>query len=346
MKALVLSGPRRLELCTVPEADLAPGEIRVGVALAGICGTDVRLFRGTKVIGYPRIIGHEFAGRIVEVTPEASPWTEGQRVVVYPMISCGQCYACRVGRRNICVGRRTIGYEFDGGFAERVVIPAAAVSGGNVIAVPATVSDEEAALSEPAAAAIQGVRRAGIQTGSEVLIFGAGPIGLAHAQLCRLAGASTIAISEPQSARRTVALDLGIDAVIDPGSESLVERVRDVFGETGPDTAFIDVGVPELVPVAVGLLRKGGRCVVFAGMAEGSTCQIEPNVIHYREVDLVGSSSSTPALHREILSMAEKGDLVLKALLSDVLPLEAWADGFGMKERATGLKVLLDPRRG
>jgi L-iditol 2-dehydrogenase len=130
--------------------------------------------------------------------------------------------------------------------------------------------------------------------------------------------------------------------VIDPESAPLATSVRTVFGEAGPDIAFIDVGVPALVPAAVGVLRKGGRCVIFAGMAEGAMCEMEPNVIHYREVDLVGSSSSTPANHGEVLRLAAEGRFDLGALLSDVLPLDSWEIGFDMKGRAAGLKVLLD----
>ncbi len=340
MRALVLSGPEQMELRTVPEPDLAPGDLRVAVDLAGICGTDVRLFRGTKVIAYPRIIGHEFTGRIAEVTAEAGPWPVGERVVVYPTMTCGECYACLGGRPNICVHRRTIGYEIDGGFAEQVVVPAQAVRDGHVIRVPGPVSDRAAGTSEPAAAALQGVRRARVAEGSEVLIFGGGPIGLAHVQLCRLAGASTVALSEPQPERRAVAMQLGADAAFDAGADP-TSWSRGVFGEPGPDIAFIDVGVPALVPMALSLLRKGGRCVLFAGMPEGSTCLLEPNVVHYREVDLIGSSSSTPGLHAEVLSMAAAGELRLEALVSDVLPLERWADGFSMKQHAAGLKVLL-----
>jgi L-iditol 2-dehydrogenase len=342
MKALVLSGARQLRLSEVTEPALTPGEVRVQIAFAGICGTDLRLYEGTKIVKYPRIIGHEFAGRIAEVSAEAGLWAVGQRVVVYPTITCGECYACRAGRENICVRRQTIGYEYDGGFAERVVIPAAAVARGNVIAVPDSISDQEAALTEPVAAALQGVHRAGVATGSEVIILGGGPIGLAHARLCRLAGASLIAVSEPQQSRRDAARKVGVDAVIDPGAAPLASSVREVFGEAGPDIAFIDVGLPGLVPAAVGLLRKGGRCVVFAGMAEGAKCELEPNAIHYREVDLIGSSSSTPANQAEVLRLAAEGQFELRALLSDVLPLDSWEIGFDMKERAAGLRVLLD----
>lgn len=344
MKALILSGPRQLGVRDIPEPAPGPGEVLVQVAFGGICGTDLRLYRGTKVVPYPRVIGHEFAGRIAASGPGVGDWAVGQRVVVYPTVSCGACYACLAGRPNICVRRRTIGYEWDGGFAEYVVIPAQAVGGGNVIAIPDALSDEEAALTEPVAAALMGIRRGGVTAGSQVLIFGAGPIGLAHVQLSRLAGATTVAVSEPQPARREAALAVGAAAAIDPSADSLAAVVQRIFGEPGPDIAFVDVGVPALVPTAVGLLRKGGRCVIFAGMAEGATSVLEPNTIHYREIDLVGSSSSTPQNQAEVLRSAVERRIDLRALLSDVLALEDWSAGFEMKDQGDGLKVLLDPR--
>ncbi len=342
MRALVLSGPGDLSVRDVTEAPLHRGELRIAISFAGICGTDLRLYRGTKVIGYPRIIGHEMVGRVVEVADPATGWAVGDRVAVYPTVACGQCYACLADRKNICVNRRTLGYEWDGGFADTMVVPAEAVAGGNVLLLPDDLPDEDAAASEPVAAAYQGILRGGVGPGSQVLIIGGGPIGLAHVQLSRLAGAETIVVSEPEASRRAAARALGADAIVDPGTQSLTDGVSAVFGATGPDIAFIDVGVPSLVGEVISVLRKGARCVLFAGMAEGATSVLEPNTIHYREIDLVGSSSSTPENQAEVLRLASRGDLSLRALVSRVLPLEAWAEGFAMKDRAEGIKVLLD----
>lgn len=337
MRALVFHGPQDIRLTDVAQAPLAPGELRVRVSYAGICGTDLRIFRGTKRVAGPRIIGHEFAGTICEVGRGAEGYGVGERVVVYPIIACGRCYACRGGRRNICVNRRTLGYEVDGGFAEYVTVPAAAVADGNVVPVPDKVSDVAAGASEPAAAALQGVRRAGELRNKDVLVMGGGPLGMSHIQLSRLFGARSVILSEPDQLRRQQALAFGADRVLQPS------ELTTVRGDV--DVVFIDAGVPSLVADAVDVLKKGGRCVIFAGMPENSEIVLDPNRIHYSEIDLVGSSGSTPELHEEALRYVAEGRFDLDGLVSDVLPMTDWRRGFDMKRDAAGLKVVVEVGR-
>ena len=211
MRALVFHQPQDMRVAEVDLAPLGPGDLRVRVAHAGICGTDLRIFRGTKKVNGPRIIGHEFAGTVSEVGAEVVGHAVGNRVVVYPIISCGHCYACLAGRKNICVNRTTFGYQLDGGFAEYVRVPATALAAGNVLAVPRGVSDVAAGASEPATAALQGIMRAGDLSGKSVLVMGGGPLGLCHIQLSRLYGASSISLSEPSDERREQTLGFGAD---------------------------------------------------------------------------------------------------------------------------------------
>jgi L-iditol 2-dehydrogenase len=339
MRALVFLGTERMELRQIDVPDLQPGELRVRVRHAGICGTDLRIYTGTKFVEPPRVIGHEFAGRIAQVGADVTNYSVGDRVVVYPVIACGHCYACLDGRRNICVNRRTMGYELDGGFAEYVTVPADAVAGGNVIMVPDALSDEAAAASEPVAAALQGIRQGGVGAGKTVLINGAGPLGLAHVQLSKLYGAERVVVSEPSEQRRQTALAHGADMAVAPTD------LGDVFPQAGPDVAFVDVGLPSLVEASVARLRKGGTCVIFAGMPPQSSVQFDPNDLHYREIQLIGSSGSTPTLQAEVLEQAARGALDLDAFVSDVLPLDDWQQGFSMKQSVAGIKVLLDMDR-
>lgn len=336
MRALLFQEPNVMELATVEEKPLEPGTLRVQVKYAGICGTDLRIYRGVKHVSGPRVIGHEFVGTVAAVGPGAATYAVGERVVVYPMIVCNECYACSSGRQNICVNRKTIGYEIDGGFAEYVDVPAEAVSGGNVLRVPPNVSDQAAAVSEPVAAALNGIKRAGGVSGEDVLVMGGGPLGTAHIRLAHLLGAKSITLSEPQAERREAALASGASDAIDPS------QLTDRYSKTGPGVVFVDVGVPTLVAEASNVARKGATVVIFAGMPVGSRIELDPNLIHYREVDIVGSSGSTPELQAEVLTHAADGRLDIESLVSHVLPLHQWRSGFEMKQEAAGMKVLLD----
>lgn len=340
MKALIFEGPKKFSVRQVPVPAPAEGEILVRVRFSGICGTDNRIYQGAKVIAAPRITGHEFAGEVAEVGKGVQNYTVGDRVTVYPMIPCGTCYACRSGRRNICVNRTTVGYEIDGGFAEYVVIPAASVAGGNVIKIPEGVTLEEAAISEPPAAALQGIKRARIVPGQRVVVIGAGPIGLYHIQLAKIAGASLVIASEPSALRRELALKLGADEVVDPMNQELVEVVLDATRNEGADAVLIDVAQDSVIIPALKLLRKGGVCVLFAGFPHGRTITFDPNLVHYKEIDLVGSSASTPEHQKEVLELVASGRMRLKETISDVFELEDWEKAFNMKGNFHGLKTI------
>lgn len=342
MKGLVFHEPGDLRVEQLAEPTLPERGLLVRVRYAGVCGTDVRIFTGKKAVVTPRVIGHEFVG---EVVASAHPdWSDkiGARVAVYPVVTCGECYACQRGRKNICVHRRTFGYEIDGGFAEEVAIPAAAVDGGNVTILPDGVSDQEAALSEPATAVLHGIRRANINDGDTVLISGGGPIGLLHASLARLAGASRVILAEPQAERRARALRRGVDAVVDPTEGLFVGQLASLTDGAGVDVAIIAAGVPALVGELVGALNKGGRVVVFAGMPPGSTSLIDPNLVHYREIDVIGSSGSTPETQRDVLELISTGKLTVRDLISDVHPLDNWRAAFGQDGTAPAMKALFE----
>jgi len=343
MQALVYLEPGKIELRRVPIPALEPGDILLKVRYAGVCGTDIRIYHGTKKIPAPRIIGHEFAGEIAEVSGGNTQFDEGNRVTVYPVMFCEQCYACRGGRRNICVDRKTLGYEYDGGFAEYVRVPASAVASGNVLKIPSNVTDMEAAISEPIAAAHHGVEVAGIKPGERVVIVGAGPIGLCHVQLVKAAGAATIIIVEPIVERREMALRFGAAFVIDPQEQEPVKAVMGLTNGEGADVVLLDVGVPAVLESSLHFLKKGGRYVIFAGCPNDSRVTIDPNVIHYRELVLVGSSASTPENQHRILEMLSQRSLTAEEIISDALPLKDWKRAFEMKEEWKGLKMLLQP---
>ena len=340
MRALVFSAPKQMRLETVPVPKTGPGELLVRVRYAGVCGTDVRIYLGTKRIPTPRILGHEFAGEVVASGTETTGFAEGERVVVHPMLACGRCHACRAGRSNICLNRITLGYELDGGFADYVRIPAEFVSQGNVVHVPQSLPLRTAAVAEPFAAALHGIHRAQLSAGQSVLLVGAGPIGLGHVLLAATAGARVL-VSEPDAQKRELATELGAQASIDPTAENVAQRVNDLTDGQGVDCVIVDVGVPSVVEDALQVVRKGGRFVLFAGMPAGDKIAIDPNWIHYREIDFTGSSSSTPSELSEVLQRAAEGRLPIERLITGEVPLDAWETAIANKSNYVGLKTVL-----
>lgn len=342
MKALVFFGP---ENCLVKDIDIPKindSEILIKVKYAGVCGTDVRIYKGTKKINPPRVIGHEFAGDIVEIGKNVKGYEKGERVTVYPVIFCKECYACRAGRKNICLNRITLGYELDGGFAEYIKIPNKAVEDGNVVQLPDNIGYEEASISELVAAAYNGIIRANIKKGDSIIITGAGPIGLCHVMLSRIKQPKSIIVVEPDKDKRELALKFGADYVIDPmDSVTVKEKVFNFTNKEGADIVFIDVGIKEVIEEAILLLKKGGTCILFAGCADGTKITIEPNIIHYKEIIFTGASASTPEYQKEILNLISSKTINIKPLITDIFSLDDWEKAFVRKENHKGLKSVL-----
>lgn len=343
MKALVFYGPEDCRVVDVEKPKIDSGEVLVRVKYAGVCGTDVRIYKGTKKIDAPRIIGHEFAGDIAEIGAGVTKYSVGERVTVYPVIFCGQCYACRDGRKNICLNRTTLGYQFDGGFAEYVRIPGKAVADGNIVRLPDNVSYEEGATSEPVCAAYNGIVRANIKEGDDIVILGAGPIGLCHTMLSKTKKAGRIIVSEPNAEKRELALEFGADHAIDPtgSSVSLEKEVFKLTNDKGADVVFVDVGRAEVIEGGFALLKKGGTYILFAGCPEGTEITIDPNVIHYKEICFTGASASTPEYLTEVLGLISSKQINVGSLITDVMPLADWEKAIKMKLHYQGSKTLL-----
>ena len=190
-----------------------------------------------------------------------------------------------------CMNRKAIGYEFDGGFEEYIRIPEIAIKSGNVVKLPEDVSFTAGALIEPLACCIRGLKNAGTGFNDTVLIVGAGPIGLMHMQLAKIAGAKEVIVSEPNEMRREVALELGADKVVDPTTEDLPQIISEATNGMGADVIVMAIGVPALVNSTLKLCKKGGTVNLFAGFAGTGECTIEVNTIHYNEIKVNGSTA-------------------------------------------------------
>lgn len=341
MKALLFKGVNDISLEKVKVPVINDSELLIKINYAGICGTDVRIFNGTKVIDSPRILGHEFSGIIKEVGTNIKKYNVGDRVTVYPMIACGNCYACNENRTNICINRKTIGYQINGGFAEYIKIPTEAINNGNVIKIPDSVTDIQAAASEPLAAAYNGIMRSNIKPNNTVVIIGGGPIGLLHVQLAKFVGAEKVILSEPIESKRKLAKKLGADFCINPVEENIKEKLMNITNGEGADRLLVDVGKPNLIENSLSYMKKGGRLVIFAGCPVGSEITIDPNIIHYKEIDFTGSSSSTPDNNRKVLELIAENHIDIDSIITDIYDMKNWKKGFIKKANYEGLKSLI-----
>ena len=343
MKAAVLRAPQVLEVGDIETPEAGPGELILSVRAATVCGTDLRILSGkkTKGVRFPSIIGHEFAGVVVQTGSGVTAFKNGDRVCMDPVIPCRACSYCKAGLENVCLNRQAMGYEFDGGFAEFVRIPALALTSGNVFKMPNGMSFEAAALSEPLACCINGQKNAQVGLGDSVLIMGAGPIGLMHAALAKAAGARQVIISEPNASRRQAALERGVNHACDPMKESLLDFVKQRTDGLGADVVILAIGVPALANEALSIVRKGGRVNLFAGFSQGDMSSIDVNLIHYNEITVTGASALTRQGYELALHMLSSGQIDATSLITHRYAVADSMAAFEAASNGSALKVAI-----
>lgn len=343
MKAAVFYGPNQIRLEEVKKPEINEQEVLVKVNSSAVCGTDVRIFEGKKTKGVrtPSVIGHELVGTIEEVGAEVSEFSVGDRVGVMPVIPCGKCYYCLNGKENVCQNRTAIGYEFDGGFAEYVRIPSTALKSGNLVKLPDHVSFEEAVVTEPLACCLNGQKKANVKMGDVVVVTGGGPIGLMHVQLAKIAGAKKVILSEPIDHRREKALEAGADIAVNPMSESLEDIVLSETDGLGADVVIMAIGVPALVKSSANLLKKGGTLNLFAGFTKGVLSEIDPNVIHYNEINVNGTSALTRADYHQSLALIASGQINTKVLTTTGFTLDNIEQAIDNVRTGKGMKSVI-----
>lgn len=340
MKAGLLNAPNDLSFETVPDPSLRSGDILIKVKAATICGTDIRIFRGRKTAGvrYPSILGHEFAGEIVDNGGQ-SAFQCGDAVAVCPAIPCGYCDHCKRGYENICQNLTAIGYEIDGAFAEYIRIPANAVHSRNIFKLPENLSWENAALIEPLSCVLNGQEKIEVGVGDVVVILGAGPIGLLHVKLARHSGASRIIVSEPNAQRRQTALAAGADVVVDPIDDDIGAIVRERTGGLGADKVIVAIGVPKLANDALSLVRHRGKVSLFAGFSKGEMAPMDVNLIHYNEIVVTGSFGLNRLQFEKSLKMIASGQIEVESMLTHRFELRDISEALATAERGDAVKV-------
>lgn len=345
MKAGVLNCVDELVFMEMKIPNIAANEILVRVKAASICGTDLRIYHGkkTKGVRYPSIIGHEFAGEVVEVGADVTSISVGSHVAVDPVLPCGGCHYCLSGMENVCQNRVAIGYEYDGCFAEFVRIPADFITRGNIQKLPESMPFTSGALAEPLSCVINGQRKLDITVGDTVVIMGAGPIGIMHMMVAKASGASTVIVSEPNAMRRNTVADFGADVTVDPLNESLKDVVLAHTDGLGADVVILAIGNPRIVNDAFAIAKKGARISMFAGFTAGEMPPVDVNLIHYNELMVVGASALQRRDMKTAVSLIASGAVDVAKLVTDTFPLESIVEAFEKAESGDAIKVVLLP---
>ena len=344
MRAAVFHGPGDLRISELPRPRITDGELLVRIAACAVCGSDVRTFRhGARNIDKPVVLGHELSGTIVEAGA-ASGFREGQRVAVAPAIPCGECRYCRCGAETMCERLRSIGYQFDGGLAEFMSVPASAVRAGCVNALPEGLSFDEAALAEPLACVINAHELLHMTAGDTVVILGAGPIGCLHVGLARVRGAAKIILADLRAERLHLAGAFRPDVLIDASREDVQARVLDETDGAGASVVIVAAPAHSAQEQSIRLAARRGRINFFGGLPKTNPIiSLDANVVHYAELTIVGSYGSRPAHNVQALELVASGRIPIRRLIGLELPLERVVEGLLAVERGEVMKVVVRP---
>jgi L-iditol 2-dehydrogenase len=345
MKAAVFYGPGDLRLGELPRPAIGEAELLVKIAACALCGSDVRTFRfGARNITEPVVMGHEVSGTVAEVGTALEGFRVGQRVAVAPAIPCGECHYCRRGAETMCERLRSIGYEFNGGLAEYMTVPTSAVRAGCVNAVPDDVSFEEAAIAEPLACVINAQELVGVGPGDTVVVLGAGPVGCLHASLARVRGATRVMLVDLRAERLQMATAFGADVLIDGARDDVRLRVLRETGGAGASVVIVAAPSPRAQEQAVTLAARRGRVNFFGGLPKDDPMiSLDANVVHYRELSIIGSYGSRPSHNRMALALIAAGRVPVRALVGLELPLERVVEGLLAVEQGRVLKAVVQP---
>jgi 2-desacetyl-2-hydroxyethyl bacteriochlorophyllide A dehydrogenase len=331
---MLLRGPRDLVPGDIPQPQ-AGSAVLVRVTNSGICGTDYKIYNGSIPVSYPRVMGHEMTGEVVDAGSSAVG--QGDRVIVDPQLYCGSCFHCRIGQTHLCPKGILIGRDVNGGFAELVAAPAS-----HVFRLPDSIDSRTAPLIQVLTTCLHAQQQVAIRPGETVVVFGLGVTGQLHVQLAKAAGASTVIGITRSADKRALAETLGADLTL-VGDEAAITKVREATDGRGADVVIETTGMLPSLSSGIHMARSGGRILLF-GIFTAKDGSLPFYDLYFKELSLIGARVARSEDYPAAIALVERGDVKLRPLVSDVMPLAELDAAVAMlgSENGARMKIILD----
>ena len=337
MKAAIFYGKHDIRIEEREIRSPKDNEVVVKTAFCGICGTDLHIFQGDEGSAEtipPMILGHEMSGIIDEIGSAVTTLRPGDHVAIDPNFYCGECYYCRSGLEHFCSAMNGVGTTCDGGFAEYCTLPAKAV-----IKVPKEMPLEVAAFAEPLACCLHGIDLTNIRVGNQILLIGAGTIGLLMLQLSKAAGASSLTVIEPDQKKRVLAESLGADHTFANGEDYLIYARKS--NNVRADRVIECVGKTETVSLAIQAASKGATIMLFGLTPPKATVEIQPFEMFKKELHITASFVN-PLTESRALELLSENKVRVSELIEERIPLEKLTEALTNPDYRTKKKIMVD----
>jgi len=344
MKAALLNGIEDLKIVEMPVPNCSKREVLIEVQACGICRTDMKAFYlGQRDLHLPRILGHEIAGVVVQIGDEVKGIHAGERVQVAPGLPCGSCSFCLQGLDHLCASVQIMGFHYDGGFAQYVLIPENGVKNRVINKVPDHLSFNETVFTEPLACSINLNERLGTCEGDTVVIYGAGPLGILNARLCRAMGAAIIILMEINNERLLTTSPSDFDYCINPLTTNAETAVMEITRGKGADIVIPCCPGQEAMSSGLKMLSRRGRFGFFSGLIQDSQAgEVDINLIHYKELSVYGAYGCSAEHNRTALNLLSSGKIEVKDLITRIISLDEVLSGIKMVAEMEGIKTVIN----
>jgi L-iditol 2-dehydrogenase len=346
VKAATFYEPGDLRLGDVAEPTAGPGELKLRMRATATCGTDAKIYRhGHPRLDPPQIIGHELAGEVVDIGDAVTGFNPGDRVQVIAAVPCGDCWACTAGIMAVCPNQTSMGYQYAGGFAEYMIVPAQVLKVDGVNRIPDGLSYAEASVTEPLACALNAQELARVGEGDVVVVMGAGPIGCLHVRLARSRGASAVYLVDVNADRLALSAErVRPDASIDGSDSDVVAMVGKLTDGRGADVIITAAPSGKAQEDAIEMAAPRGRISFFGGLPKDDPyIRCDSNKVHYRELFLIGANGSSPDHNRRALDLIATGAVPVADLITHRLPLDRVHDAIEAVISGEAIKVVVEP---
>jgi len=332
---MVLRAPHELGVAEVERPKPDRNEVLVRVTHSGICGTDLKIFDGAIPVRYPRIMGHEMIGEVVEGGDAGIP--NGSRVIVDPATFCDMCFNCRAGQTSLCPNGGLVGRDTDGGFADYLVAPRS-----HVYHLPDSIDNQSAPLIQVATTCLHAHRLVNIFPGLSVVVVGLGVTGQVHVQLAKSWGAYPVIGITRSAYKRTLAQSLGADLTLPSGADAL-RGVMEATGGRGADLIIESTGIPSAISDAVSMARAGGTIILF-GVSAATQANLSFYQLYFKELKIVNTRAAKGEDFPASIDLAARGVLKLKPLVTHVIPLPELESAIGMlvKDEDRRMKIIIE----